>query len=240
MEKNEEKIGEQPGVEEPVFEEKTGEENKLGSPFGKFKTAESLLDAYNNLQSEFTKKCQKISELQKNIEGNNDNVEGTMPKNNSANGLEQVKNNDSGDENLMAKNETPLYLQDGWQDMVDEFVTTHKYAINIMTELADVLKNDSKLASNENCLDLAYNKILAQKFKREDELLESEDFINNYVLTNEKIKMKVISNYLSDLYREKTPPVISEKRGSYTSLNSSKKISSLSEAREVAELLFDF
>ena len=240
MEKNEEKIGEQPSVEESVFEEKTGEENKPGSPFGKFKTAESLLDAYNNLQSEFTKKCQKISELQKNIEENNDNVKKNMLENNSVNGLEQAKNNDSGDENLTAKNETPLYLQDGWQGMVDEFVTTHKYAINIMTELAEVLKNDPKLASNENCLDLAYNKILAQKFKCEDELLESEDFINNYVLTNEKIKMKVISNYLSDLDREKTPPVISEKRGSYTSLNSSKKISSLSEAREVAELLFNF
>lgn len=240
MENNESKIGEQPSAVEPVFDKKTGEENGLGSPFGKFKTAESLLDAYNSLQSEFTKKCQKISELQKNIEEISDNVSKNMLENNSAKSLEQVKEKDGGNENLTDENKTPLYLQENWQDRVNEFVTTHKYAINVMTELAEALKNDSQLACNENCLDLAYNKILAQKFRREEELLESEDFINNYILTNDKIKMKVISNYLSQLDREKTPPVISEKRGSYTSLNSSKKISSLNEARQVAELLFNF
>ena len=35
---------------------------------GKFKDAKSLLEAYNNLQSEFTRKCQKLSELEKQIE----------------------------------------------------------------------------------------------------------------------------------------------------------------------------
>ena len=34
-------------------------------PIGKFKTTSALLDAYNALQAEFTKKCQKISELEK-------------------------------------------------------------------------------------------------------------------------------------------------------------------------------
>ena len=32
---------------------------------GKFKSASALLEAYNNLQSEFTKKCQRLSELEK-------------------------------------------------------------------------------------------------------------------------------------------------------------------------------
>jgi len=32
---------------------------------GKFKSTEALLDAYNSLQAEFTKKCQKISELER-------------------------------------------------------------------------------------------------------------------------------------------------------------------------------
>ena len=36
-----------------------------GSPLGKFKDATSLLNAYNELQSEFTRKCQKLSELEK-------------------------------------------------------------------------------------------------------------------------------------------------------------------------------
>ena len=35
---------------------------------GKFKDVESLLSAYNSLQSEFTKRCQKIKELESKIE----------------------------------------------------------------------------------------------------------------------------------------------------------------------------
>ena len=35
-----------------------------GSTLGKFKDEKSLLEAYNNLQSEFTKKCQALSKLQ--------------------------------------------------------------------------------------------------------------------------------------------------------------------------------
>jgi len=44
---------------------------QLGSNnLGKFKDAESLLKAYNNLQSEFTKKCQTLSQLSKELEDN--------------------------------------------------------------------------------------------------------------------------------------------------------------------------
>ena len=43
-------------------------ENTLN--LGKFKDVESLLSAYNNLQAEFTKKCQKLSELTKSCDNN--------------------------------------------------------------------------------------------------------------------------------------------------------------------------
>lgn len=41
-------------------------ENNLGSKedIGKFKDTESLLKAYNNLQAEFTKKSQRLAELE--------------------------------------------------------------------------------------------------------------------------------------------------------------------------------
>lgn len=35
------------------------------SNFGKFKSAEALLNAYNSLQTEFTKKCQRLSDLER-------------------------------------------------------------------------------------------------------------------------------------------------------------------------------
>lgn len=44
--------------------EKSGDELTAKGSIGKFKSTESLLSAYNNLQAEFTRKCQKLSELE--------------------------------------------------------------------------------------------------------------------------------------------------------------------------------
>ena len=43
-------------------------ESADNTTIGKFKDTKSLLEAYNNLQSEFARKLQKLSELEKQIE----------------------------------------------------------------------------------------------------------------------------------------------------------------------------
>ena len=53
-----------------ITEEKAGDGSKEVS-FGKFKDAEALLNAYNSLQAEFTKRCQRIKELESKV-GQND------------------------------------------------------------------------------------------------------------------------------------------------------------------------
>ncbi len=50
--------------------ESTNSENSESSIFGKFKDAKTLLNAYNSLQAEFTRKSQKLSEIQKQLEEN--------------------------------------------------------------------------------------------------------------------------------------------------------------------------
>ena len=42
--------------------------NPEGSPLGKFKDSAKLLDAYNELQSEFTRKCQRLSDAEKKLQ----------------------------------------------------------------------------------------------------------------------------------------------------------------------------
>lgn len=49
-----------------------GDKSLDNTTIGKFKDAKTLLSAYNNLQSEFTRKCQKLSELEKQIELKNE------------------------------------------------------------------------------------------------------------------------------------------------------------------------
>ena len=53
--------GSQQGEESVKHE---GEAEK-GETIGKFKSVEALYDAYNNLEKEFTKKCQRLSEIEK-------------------------------------------------------------------------------------------------------------------------------------------------------------------------------
>ena len=48
-----------------VQEDMQHSEAENGETVGKFKDANALLEAYNNLEKEFTKKCQRLSELEK-------------------------------------------------------------------------------------------------------------------------------------------------------------------------------
>lgn len=51
--------------DESVDSRQGSSESGTDEPVGKFKNTQALLDAYNSLQAEFTKKCQKLSELEK-------------------------------------------------------------------------------------------------------------------------------------------------------------------------------
>ena len=65
-----------------------GEEAKTEVSLGKFKDVQSLIQAYNSLQSEFTKRCQRIKEL----EGEVSKVDkASAPTNETSVGEEKVK-----------------------------------------------------------------------------------------------------------------------------------------------------
>ena len=55
------------GSQQGEIEESKQEESKAdkGETIGKFKNVEALLDAYNNLEKEFTKKSQRLAEFEK-------------------------------------------------------------------------------------------------------------------------------------------------------------------------------
>ena len=53
---------------QPAAAEQTQGETEGKVSLGKFKDVAALLDAYNSLQSEFTKRCQKVKELEGKLE----------------------------------------------------------------------------------------------------------------------------------------------------------------------------
>lgn len=181
-----------------------------GSSLGKFKNAESLMEAYNCLQKEFTKKSQKLSETTKELESMKDNASKTPPS----------------------------YEAEDWQEKVNNFINDNPNAKEYVTEIEELVKSDKAISSSSHPLELAYYKILASKFSNPTKLVEQEEFVNKYILNNSKIGDMVIKNYLSQLRDKKSTPMISNHSGSGFSLAPKSKPNTLEEAKKLAEALF--
>lgn len=149
------------GSLEEVEEQKSEAEN--GEAVGKFKDANALLEAYNNLEKEFTKKCQRLSALEKDKveedEALNKQVDEKLSLFLSTNGeattykeelIERVKNDDS-----LKKMDDPFgYV---WAEMVFDKIKNQKADATIKNYILG--NDDLKNAVIENYINqLAENK----------------------------------------------------------------------------------
>lgn len=149
------------GSLEEVEEQKSEAEN--GETVGKFKDANALLEAYNNLEKEFTKKCQRLSALEKDKveedEALNKQVDEKLSLFLSTNGeattykeelIERVKNDDS-----LKKMDDPFgYV---WAEMVFDKIKNQKADATIKNYILG--NDDLKNAVIENYINqLAENK----------------------------------------------------------------------------------
>lgn len=178
----------------------TGNSSFLGSS-NKFKSVEALSKAYENLEKEFTKKCQALNSLKSENE----------------------------------KPVSPLYERDDWQEKVGDFINNHKFAKFYTNEIAKVLSENEELSKKEDALNLAYSIVLENNFKSKEELINSGDFLEEFVYKNENIKNKIIEDYLLEVSSNKTVPLIGNIRGSGVIASPKYKPKSLKEASKYAE-----
>lgn len=134
----------------------------LGSKenYGKFKDAESLLRAYNNLEAEFTKKSQKLKSLEGELE------------------QEAIKNTKKAEVDKK----------------VDDFVTKFEIVKPFSSALKESLMSDDNLSLEEEAV-----KHIANNYKTALDYINDEEFLNNYVYSNQQIKDKIVKDYLSKL-----------------------------------------
>lgn len=183
------------------------EDNEQGSKFGKFKDVDALLQAYNNLQSDYTKKCQSLSLLQKESR-DNENVTPDIPKYDY---LENAK----------------------------DFFATNQRAKKYEDKLTKIIIEDKDVASSQNPLSSAWNKFLNSKFLDEEELVNNQEFLNQYIFNNESIKNKIIQEYFNSLNMSKSPTLISSQKGSESILTPVTKPKTIKEARKLVEDMFN-
>ena len=172
----------------------TYSENQDGSMIGKFKDAKTLLDAYNSLQAEFTRKSQKLAEFQKEYEEN-------------ANF--KIYNN------------------------LDEFISNTSDSDKYKDKIMEILVKDNELNNLPNKYQVAY-KVVKQSESNLAENLNSQDFLDKYILNNESIKTQIINNYLSTLNNiSPAPKVIS---GNSTNIHFSPNVNKPKTLKEAGEI----
>jgi argonaute-like protein implicated in RNA metabolism and viral defense len=131
------------GVLDANFESHTtGVDRKLGDnsvSLGKFKDAQSLFDAYNSLQSEFTRRCQRVKELERENERLNKEITNASKNNLSSGVIEQE------DVKKVAEN-TSLKVNDGTEEVLAQqslqeqidYYKSREYLFNALNENQDV------------------------------------------------------------------------------------------------------
>ena len=215
----EKNFGEQPetkdvnlGAEDQQIEKTDAIEK--GSPFNilsKFKSVDALSEAYQNLEKEFTQKCQKIKELTDKI---------------------------AVQENMAKQKAIPEYLKDGWDKKVANFYSTHPEAEKFAYDISKVIQTDGRIASSETALEDAFTKVLAQKYMPVEELVENKEFLDKYIYSNQNISEKIVMDYLNNVKEQRVMPLMSSVGGSGTFSSPVKKPATLNEASKMAEAYF--
>ena len=181
---------------------------------GKFKTVKALKDAYDNLQKEFTKKCQKLSILSMQVKDNEEKQRDGLA-------TETLPSEGCGDSPL-----TPATLA-----VLEKKEDSSLESTAIPQELQKTepvfrgynpdgsIKTDAPDAEDSVCLTI------------------DESFVEKYVLDNPKMMDLLLSKYLKRISTPAAPHLIG---GSGTfSLTPPSKPNSIKEAGELASRLFN-
>ena len=185
--------------------------NSNGSSLGKFKNADELLKAYQMLEKEFTKKCQKIKEL----EASKDNEQISPVKtDNETNSPEDATNSISND--VLQK-----------ISIKDMGLKTEKKIANDTT--AQTLQSLNNTVTNENSVQEIVN-----TNSNSEELLLNEEF-KQLIYSNTEIRNKFIENYLNEIQSQKQAPLMVNTKASNFCVMPKSKPQSLSDAGEIAK-----
>ncbi len=152
-------------IEQTQANDNISDNEETAVSYGKFKSVESLYEGYQQLQKEFTKKCQVLKELENRV-GDNKHI-------------------------------------------LDKMIEVNPE----LGQFADELKNVSDVSG----ISLKLAELLAGKINEPCNIINDENFLNNYVYQNEGIINKIVSDYLDSLVSIKIPQTISKGGNSYVS-----------------------
>lgn len=164
----------------------------------KFATADELERAYDNLQREFTKKCQQNSELTRALAKARESVPSPVAEEGGEPVKERPQGRDTETPTALNASDptTPRYELPDWDERVQGFMRDYPSAERYFKEIAKELATDSDLAKRDDCLKQAYFNVLRKADRPLEELATDENFLEKYVYGNEKVKDRIIEEFL--------------------------------------------
>lgn len=231
---------EQPTMEPATTLDKVNEDravSDVGSQgqLGKFKDANALLTAYNNLQAEFTRKCQLLKSLQQDkIDGKNKPADSTEDSEIKENNENITKNSENNDENAKLSSDLSAggeeNNQDDYLQSLSQFLEENELAKDYAEEIENYLQGNRI----KNPYEDAWANVVLNHIK----VKQSDPLISRYVLTSDDVKNKIIENYLNELVNQKPPYVISSQGGQRVSGVIPDSPKTLEEAKKLVNNMF--
>ena len=129
---------------------------------------------------------------------------------------------------------TPQYVEENWQDKVDEFLKNHPTAKNHTKAIAELLASDKVLANNKDSLEIAYSRVLEYENNKLTSILKDENHILNSITP--KIKEKIVNEYLKEV--NFNSPFLINSKGGNNVITSYKKPLNMIDAGEMAKKIF--
>lgn len=154
-------------------EEKEKEKQKEQN-LGKFKNPQELLRAYGELEKEFTRKSQRLKELE------------------------------------IGASENCELSEEKWKEAADKFFEKTPTAKPFAREIASKIMEEPSLKNDKDCFNVALTKVLLDKFRTPEQLMQDGQFLNDYVLSSDKVKSAVIEEYLRTLRAGQPPKTLAD------------------------------
>lgn len=187
-------------IEEQIATQPIGETNAIS--LGKFADEKALLKAYNELESEFTKRSQRLKELER--ENNLLKQEQT----DMLSGKDEVVHDETGSAAKEREANSASYLEDDGEITAEvcRFLRQNPEAAAYAEAIA--LKAGTLGDAKSGVLERAYIEVLKDQLQKEREMI-NDDFIYTSAKNTPEIKERIIRDYLSALSGQKSARLLS-------------------------------
>ena len=169
---------EQPTVNSTHTAEAERETGVMQSPYGKFKDLNALLRAYDSLESEFTRRSQRLKELEREAEKKT-----TEERENSSN-----------------LNLTPREEENAYETFIKRFPRAVAFSEKLTAE-------SSGEEPEETNMERTYIGILESQLEERENKLKDRDFLLGAVREDPTISDEVVNSYLKKLISSKPQAV---------------------------------